>query len=404
MKSFYAKHPKLTLLLFNLIVIFLILMAAEFYLKSIAKKPEVVYDNRANVRVSRIREGLPNMSCTVTLDSAHWSRIADNVEFKPHRLRFDHDGFLMPSGVHDNPDREVFFLGGSTTLCQDMDEDSRFPVVSGKRLGGLTGLKVNTYNASLYMNNTLHDINTLVNKVLPYEPDVVVMMETCNDIFMLGAYNSYWEPDSRDLSPMYELPSDPHPVRYFFKELKDFLFPNLFKAAQEALKGKPGEIIFSEEEYVPESYPGDDFFVEKFTKNLKLFINICRAYGITPVLMTQANRMTYPPDPVVSEYIDWITGPAQYEAHLSYRQYMDLQNLFSETIRKVGQEQGVKIIDLDAAVPKTKEYLFDPVHFTEKGSLMVAEIISRELAPLLAGHAGAETRTGHASAGSSVSF
>ena len=395
MKSFYSKYPKLTLVLFNLIVIFLIALAGEFYLKATTKKPEVVYDYRGNIRVSRIREGLPNMSCTVTLDSSHWSKISDNAEFKPHRLRFNQDGFLMPSGVHENPDREVFFIGGSTTLCQDMSEESRFSVVSGKLLSLQTGLKVNTYNASLYMNNTLHDINTLVNKVLPYEPDIAVMMETCNDIFMLGAYGSYWESDAHDLSIMYELPPDPNPTKYFFKGIKDFLFPNLFKAAQDALKGKPSGVPFSTEEYEPENYPGDNFFVEKFTKNLKLFIGICRAYDITPVLMTQANRMVYPPDPVVDEYIDWITGPAQHEAHLSYRQYMNLQNLFSQAIRDVAAEEGVKVIDLEAAVPKTKEYLFDPVHYTEKGSLMAAEIISRELAPLLAGNEKTGKQTGH---------
>ncbi|MEY3368850.1 MAG: hypothetical protein RI973_2005 [Bacteroidota bacterium] len=385
MKGIYEKYPRTTLVLFNIFFILLVAGLAEAYLRTKAKDPLIVYENKGEARVVRIREGAPNMSCTVSLDSVLWKRISDNAEFKPHRLRFDQDGFLMPSGVHSEPDQKIFFIGGSTTLCQDMDEESRFAYVAGKLLTDKTGLKVNTYNSSLYMNNTLHDIKALINKVLPKEPDIAVMMETCNDIFMLGAYGSYWEEDAKDLSIMYELEPKPNPIVYLLRETKNYLFPNLFQAAKSAFtpRQKKEEYVFSSKEYEPEQYAGDEFYVKRFRTNLKMFINICRVADVTPVLMTQAHRLVYPPDPIVSEYIDWITGPAYHDAHLSYKQYMHLQNVFTETIRKVGEEEGVKVIDLEALVPKTKEYLFDPVHYTEKGSLMVAEYISEQLKPLV---------------------
>ena len=52
---------------------------------------------------------------------------------------------------------------------------------------------------------------------------------------------------------------------------------------------------------------------------------------------------------------------------------------FNEIIRKVAIENSVILIDLDKLIPKTKEYMYDSVHLSNKGSTMVAGIIAKEL-------------------------
>ena len=45
--------------------------------------------------------------------------------------------------------------------------------------------------------------------------------------------------------------------------------------------------------------------------------------------------------------------------------------------------RNVLVIDLSREIPSDPNYVYDPVHLTERGSKLAAEIISRELKPLV---------------------
>ena len=85
----------------------------------------------------------------------------------------------------------------------------------------------------------------------------------------------------------------------------------------------------------------------EFAANLQIIIDVCRAWGITPVLMTQANRITDHPDPVVAAYI----GQYGQDTGISYRDFKRLYDSFNDTIRQVGRKNGVLVIDLAREVP-----------------------------------------------------
>jgi hypothetical protein len=57
--------------------------------------------------------------------------------------------------------------------------------------------------------------------------------------------------------------------------------------------------------------------------------------------------------------------------------------LFNESIRKKALENGVLLIDLAAAIPPEKEYIYDVIHYNDSGSIKAAEIIKNNLKPLL---------------------
>jgi lysophospholipase L1-like esterase len=105
-------------------------------------------------------------------------------------------------------------------------------------------------------------------------------------------------------------------------------------------------------------------------------VAICKIKGITPVLMTQMNRFTDHPDPIVQRAV-------QRSQSVSYEEYKDIFDQFNQTIRDVGKEQRVTVVDLAAQVPPTKEYLFDPVHLTDEGCKFAAVTIAAGLRPLL---------------------
>jgi hypothetical protein len=97
-------------------------------------------------------------------------------------------------------------------------------------------------------------------------------------------------------------------------------------------------------------------------------------------LMTQANRITEHPDPVVAAYI----GRYGSDTGISYAQLKDLYDAFNDTIREVGRKNHVMVIDLAKEIPPNKQYIYDIVHFNDAGSKMAAQIIAARLKGLIA--------------------
>ena len=54
-------------------------------------------------------------------------------------------------------------------------------------------------------------------------------------------------------------------------------------------------------------------------------------------------------------------------------QYQDFNNI----IREVAKSENVLIIDLAKEIPQTKDFIYDGIHLNEKGSLLVADIITK---------------------------
>ena len=287
-------------------------------------------------------------------------------------FRTDESGFIMPSRIHDEPDMTIVFLGGSTTECKTLNEENRFPYLVGRLIEKDVGLKVNSYNSGVSSSDSLHSIDILLNKVIPMEPDIVVMMHNVNDLNILLYEGTYWNsnPTRTHLVVLDLKPS----VRDALKQIKDLLFPNLYNALYVTFHPKSELDEFS---HIRGKRIDIDraYLVDEFKKNLLLFINICKARNIAPVLMTQPNRFKDDPD---QELVD-LMRKLRVENGITYKAYKEIYDSFNEAIREVGVDNGVLVIDLDKEVPKEKEYMYDAVHLNDYGSRFVAGIISREL-------------------------
>jgi len=64
---------------------------------------------------------------------------------------------------------------------------------------------------------------------------------------------------------------------------------------------------------------------------------------------------------------------------IDYGQFLSGYKRLQRAIIDVAAEEGIPVIDLEAAVPPDTDHLFDAVHLTGKGSLVAAEYISRQL-------------------------
>lgn len=342
-KNFFEKNPKIILLAINLVFLLIIFWIADLKIFQDSTESEkyslidkVSYDIRCQgKRNINLRENLPN------LDELRFPTYDQNAKY---RFQTDENGFVKPSKIHQNSDLNIFFLGGSTTECEMVDEELRFPYLTGRILEEKTKLKINSYNAGKSGNNSIHSLNNFINKVIPLNPNIVVRMENINDLSTLLYESTYWN-KNRSRSNLGCFNKNSTSFRNFNNEWAESPFRDkIFDPKhQEKIKLEQRKII-------------------------NLFIASVKASGATPVLMTQANK--------IDQTVDFSNGSKDEKFNQTYRQ---LYSDFQEITRQAAKENGVLLIDLEKEIPQRDEYLYDSVHFTNEGSKLAAKIISKNL-------------------------
>ncbi|MCL4500525.1 MAG: SGNH/GDSL hydrolase family protein [Deltaproteobacteria bacterium] len=373
--SWFQRNPKKTLAGVVLIFLLVIVLGAERLLGFINHRRGIVLEAETERRYIKLREQRPGRQMRLKFPKNHLA-FTDNVFTKTYKVDIDENGFIKPSRKYADPDLSMVFLGGSTTECMFMDELNRFPYLAGVLLEKETGKRINSYNGGLSGNNSLHAIDLLVNKVIPLHPRVVVFMENINDLSTLLYKKTYWNKNNVR-APMETLVKS----KLAGKMLKEMLIPNLNEAWRNFTKTlsphEEDEFAKAHKQRLTLDGAG---MAREFAMNLQMLIDICRDRGITPVLMTQGNRITAKPDPVVAAYI----GQYSQDTGVSYQDFKTVYDLFNDTIRQVGRKNGVMVIDLANEVPPDKEHLYDMVHFNDAGSKLAAKIIAAQLRPVIA--------------------
>jgi hypothetical protein len=285
---------------------------------------------------------------------------------------FDRQGFLEPSAVFAQPDIKIAFIGGSTTQVIHVPPAQKFPHLVGQILSERSGCKVNTYNAALSGNDSIHSINILVNKVLPLHPDYVVVMENINDLQKLIATGGYWnEPEIRGyLQPL-------NTVRFGLKALSARTIPYTLHVLSQASQGQEDEWdgVRGKHKLVDLETVGADQLAA-----LTSIVQVTKAWGIRPVLIVPASRFKPGQSGVLAETMD------SYERDygLSADAFFRLHNSGNDRIRALAAESGALLVDLDAAIPAEPKFIYDWVHLSIEGSRRAAQVIADRILPTLA--------------------
>lgn len=330
----------------------------------------------------------------------------DNKNFE-----IDVNGFIQPSRVHDNPDGEIVFLGGSTTACLTVPPLNRFPYKVGRLLEQDSSHKINTYNGGVHGNATLHTTNILINKIIPMKPTMVVMMHNINDLAILIHEESYWNNNKYRSNISYRK----KPLKRAVEGIKDLLIPNLYfrlipyknmvqqnltsllklfsskkekidqeKTQQNVHALASGAIDEFASSRNPQKDIDEEKTVEEFSRALKVFVEISRIYGIKPVLMTQANLLHETKTDGDKGLYHWAKNWGSVLANdAATLKTENLYRSFNEAIREVALSTNTVLIDLDRKIPKQEKYFFDIVHLSEKGSLLAASVIAGHLVNFL---------------------
>jgi lysophospholipase L1-like esterase len=369
--NWFAKNPKKTLFFLLFVLICLLIFATEKILE---------YTSSTHVsgikRSIRLREYEP----LLVRYQHHYDpscKVYDSFIEKDYWLRIDRDGFIIPSKIHDNPDLKIIFLGASTTECTWVDQENKFPYVVGRLAEKDLGIKVNSYNASKAGNTTIHSLNILLNKLIPLNPDIVVMMHNINDLSTLFFEKTYWN-KNRYRSTIVE---EKDTVMGKLKDIRELIIPYFYAGIKDVIRTVKGKSQTDEFESSRKEKATFDkaYLLKEFRLNLETFISLCRIRNISPVLMTQMNRLQENTDNVDYKPNNEVSGFCV----VNSKDFREMFHLFNQEIRNVGAQYGITVIDLAKDIPGNKEYLFDAVHLTDKGSIMAADIIYGDLKPLI---------------------
>ena len=349
-KNWFERHPKKIIFLLVFLVVCVLTMATE---KILAWKAGNLRHTAGVKRYIKLREFAPGYA-DVLLPPKEALTVSDTLVRRDYLIRVDDHGFIMPSKVHEHPDLVLAFLGGSTTECIYDDENNRFPYLAGHLLEEKTGLKVNSYNAAKSGNDSLHTINILVNKVVPLKPDIAVTMENINDLAVLLYEGTYWNNHPTRSPLVVKKPcwkTVGKDLEETFHLARDLVIPNLY--------GVIHRLVQTESKFKTDEFKqvrgrkievNPDQLVREFTLNLQTFINICRARGITPVLMTMPSRLKDAPDPLIARLMKGL----EVQQGITYREFKGAFDRFNQTILEVGARNQVLVVDLAREIPQEK--------------------------------------------------
>ena len=365
-KKWFKQHSIITLIIFNFFIFTFLFLSFELFLKYRNQKQNWC----GNVKISNMSIKLLSyepLTDTKVYPTDKYIKYVDAKNLKQNMFTFrtDSNGCIMPSLNYEKPDFRIAFLGGSTTECFFVHEKNRFPNLSCRILEDKTGKKINSYNYGFSGTNSMHSINTLLNRVLPTNPDFVFLMHNINDLSTLFYTNSYWNSSNRSLLEKNKKITIGLKVRRIIRKI----FPNTYLLVKNIfLKRNNDEWAnYRDKNFIA----NDEVILSQFINSLLTFIYICNIWDIQPVIMTQPNRF---PDTLS----DTLSFSPLYKISNNTK-YIELYNNMNNAIREVAKKQDVLIVDLEKSIPKDTLFIYDMVHLNDSGSILASKIIANKM-------------------------
>jgi lysophospholipase L1-like esterase len=279
----------------------------------------------------------------------------------------------------------IVTIGGSTTQCFFLNEDQTWTARLGQRLEkSFRPVWIN--NAGLDGHSTHGHLVLLEDYIVPLRPKVALFLVGVNDI----ASASLSDFDAENIRSGIRFGS----FKAFVKSASAYsevaaLGLNLYRSLTAYRAGlthhqvdlqKQGYLDVSEaseKEYIA-TYGGQ--YLKDYEARLRRIIDLCRRAGIEPVFVTQPMLTGFGTDDVTGVDLARVKANGPYQTG---KMYWDLLEVYNDSTRHVGREEGILVIDLARQLPKTSRYFYDFIHYTPQGAQAIADILYQSLCPVL---------------------
>jgi lysophospholipase L1-like esterase len=281
----------------------------------------------------------------------------------------------------------IVTVGGSTTECFDLAEDKTWPHNLGVTLKrDFKHIWLN--NAGLSGNSTFGHFILMQDYLVKLKPKVVIFLVGINDVGIRGERDfdeRIHGLNFRSLERFLASAAVHSELATAALNLYRFYFPksvmiNNQNDPQETDLKKllPFEVSDQKRAVIIKEH--QDHYLGPYKTRLEKLIVICQENNIIPVFLTQ---------PVLyGNIVDPATGVDLSDKFVAKDMNgataWEVLELYNDITRKVGQEQGVLVIDLARQMPKDSRHYYDLMHYTNAGADKLADLIAIQLTPFLA--------------------
>ena len=261
MPNRFEKHSKATLFILLFISLLILFLGFE---KLVGISLGHTEEQTRHIRLREHSPFLDKMISPVVEDFKYSDKLPD----KDYAFSTDKYGFIKPSLPYTTANLTLAFIGGSTTECMFIDTEKRFPYLTGKLLSN-ENYKVNAINSGVAGNDTLNSINIYLNKIIPLQPDIAILMHNINDLSLLLYENTYWNQNEYRSPIIHEDKS----IKAFLKTL----LPNTYEFLFRIKANITGHVDEFSEQRGSHKAIDKNRILKMFEENLKVFIGIFKS-------------------------------------------------------------------------------------------------------------------------------
>ena len=293
----------------------------------------------------------------------------------------------------------ILAIGSSDTECLPIDQEKSWPYALQSKLNALQQRKVwvgNVGKSGLSTREHLMHMKYL----LPQYPGIntVIILAGCNDLlrrlieeknydpYFLDNY-SYWK--QRLIRGAFsEMPYFEGKYRFHSGYYDELAVGSLFKQFMDGYYGRKTieeetgsglvnlrKLRAGASQFV-EDLPDLTSGLEEYKRNINAIIDIAQSRSVQIVFTTHPTLWKK----YMSEqeknllWIGWL-GNLKSKKYYSETALMRGMQAYNDTLLQVCRTRGIECIDLAKILPQNSAIFYDDVHFTDKGSLMTADII-----------------------------
>jgi lysophospholipase L1-like esterase len=294
----------------------------------------------------------------------------------------------------------ILAIGGSTTECLFLDQEKSWPYALQNRLNALHLADVWIGNAGkaglstrehfMHMKYLLPQfpevetviilagVNDLIRRLIEdkkYDPYFLDHYEDWKQRLIKGAFSEtpYYKGKYRFRSGYYDELAvvsvikqslDMYSKREMIQDEAGNMFVNLRNLRKEAVQ-------------IVEDLPDLTSGLEEYKRNINAIIDIAQSRSVRIIFMTQPSL--WKKDMTAEEknllWYGWIES-FKTKKYYSETALMRGMQSYNDTLLQVCRTRNIECIDLATMLPKNTSIFYDDAHFTDKGSLLVAEAIS----------------------------
>ena len=270
----------------------------------------------------------------------------------------------------------VIIIGGSTTECFYLSDGKDWPSLLGKKVA--QDFKNVWFNNAGLDGHSTYGHNILIKEnIAKIKPKLVIFLVGMNDVSREVKDDEHTAQNFKGRIVLSSLEG-------FIKSLSAYseianITLTIYRSFRAKMLGLPHhDIDFTKLEKI--DYPEHNIpkvlaehekkFLPGYYQRLRTLLEQTREEGIDPILITQPA--------LYGNAIDDVTGIDLAEIkveNISGDTKWKILELYNDVTRKVGEEEGVLVIDLAHDLPKSTRFFYDFMHFSNDGAEAVAETI-----------------------------